>query len=223
MGYILTFLEGIKTFISPCLLPMIPIYIMYFAGGEEGNNTRKRVLTNALAFVLGFTAVFVALGAFAGVLGRLLIRYQTVINIVGGLIIILFGLSYLGVLKIPFLQRSNQSGNVKITGVLSSFVFGVVFSVSWTPCVSTFLGTALILASRQGSMVSGILMLLTYSLGLGIPFVLSAVLIDQLKGAFDFVKRHYTVINRIAGIFLIIMGLLMASGLLGRWLALLSF
>lgn len=221
MEYLITFLEGIITFVSPCLLPMIPIYVMYFAG-EGPESTRGKTFAKALAFVLGFTTVFVLLGAFAGTVGGLLVRYQTVVNLVAGGIIILFGLSYLGLFNLPFLNARGGK-QVKITGAVSAFVFGVVFSVSWTPCVGTFLGAALMQASAKGSVLQGIWMLLSYSVGLGIPFVLSALLIGRFKTAFDFIKKHFTLIGRIAGVFLIAMGILMATGLLGRWLALLSF
>lgn len=224
MEYLLTFLEGIITFVSPCLLPMIPIYVMYFAGAGQGAGTaRGKTLARALCFVLGFTVVFVALGAFAGTVGGLLVRHQTAVNVVAGALLIAFGLSYLGLFNLPFLKGHTGGRGVQITGLFSAFVFGVVFSVSWTPCVGTFLGAALMQASARGSVLHGVLMLLSYSAGLGIPFVLSAVLIGRLETAFDFIKRHFVLINRIAGIFLIAMGVLMATGLLGRWLALLSF
>ena len=107
-------------------------------------------------------------------------------------------------------------------GFFSALIFGVIFSVGWTPCVGAFLGSALMLASTQAHMVKGIMMLLCYSMGLGIPFVISAVLIDKLKGAFNFIKRNYSVINKICGIFLILVGLCMATGILGRFLTLLN-
>ena len=189
MQYLISFLEGIVTFISPCLLPMLPIYISYFAGG--GERSTAKTLTCASGFVLGFTAVFVAMGALAGTLGSFLIRYQTAVNIVLGGIVILFGLNYLGVLNLNLFR--GMGGQVKTADMnfLSAFVFGVVFSVGWTPCVGVFLGSALMLASQQGSALVGTLMLLSYSLGLGVPFLVSAVLIDQLKGAFTFIKRNY--------------------------------
>ena len=220
MQYIIAFLEGIITFISPCLLPMLPIYISYFAGG--GERSVKRTLTNASGFVLGFTLVFVAMGALAGTLGSFLTKYQTAVNIVSGLIVILFGLNYMGVLHLNFFKGTRNSMNGNNMGFWQALLFGIVFSVGWTPCVGAFLGSALMLASQQGHAVEGMLMLLAYSMGLGIPFLLSAVLIDQLKGAFTWVKRHYDIINRICGGFLIIVGILMATGSLGRLLNLLS-
>jgi len=220
MQYLISFLEGIITFISPCLLPMLPIYISYFAGG--GERTTKVTLRNAFGFVLGFTVVFVALGALAGTLGSFLIRYQTWVNIFCGALVILFGLNYMGVLKVNFFRGS--AGNVK-TGDMnftSAVVFGVIFSVGWTPCVGAFLGSALMLASQQGHVLEGMAMLLCYSLGLGVPFLMSAVLIDKLKSAFNWIKAHYDVVNKVCGGLLVVVGILMATGVLGRFLTVLN-
>ncbi len=221
MQYLLLFLEGVITFISPCLLPMLPIYLSFFAAGDTD---RKRALRNALGFVLGFTIVFVIMGAFMGVMGKLVREYQTVLNILTGVIVIVFGLNFLGVLKIGFLNRTAQKdANVKDLTFLSSMLFGIVFSIGWTPCVGAFLGSALLMASQGGSLVQGIVMLLAYSLGLGIPFVASALLIDRLKGTFDFIKKHYRIINIVSGLILVVVGILMATGYMGYWLSLLSF
>ena len=210
MQYLISFFEGILTFISPCLLPMLPVYLSYFAGGEQNS---KKTLSNALGFILGFTFLFTAMGALAGTLGSFLSKYQMAVNIVSGLIVVFFGLSFMGVIKLNIFKGSTrmQTGNL---GFFSSVLFGMVFSVGWTPCVGAFLGSALMLASQQGHVLEGTLMLLTYSLGLGIPFFLSAVLIDQLMGAFNFIKRHYTLINYICGGLFILIGILMATGIL---------
>ena len=221
MQYLLLFLEGVITFISPCLLPMLPIYLSFFAAGDTD---RRRTLRNALGFVLGFTIVFIIMGAFMGIMGKLVREYQTVLNVLTGAVVILFGLNFMGVLKIGFLNRaSQQDANVKDLNFFSSMLFGIVFSIGWTPCVGAFLGSALLLASQGGSLLQGIAMLLAFSLGLGIPFVVSALLIDRLKGAFDFIKRHYRVINLVSGLVLVIVGILMATGYMGYWLSLLSF
>ena len=220
MQYLISFLEGIITFLSPCLLPMLPIYISYFAGG--GERTMKKTLAGAAGFVLGFTIVFVAMGALAGTLGSFLIRYQTWVNLVGGLIVIVFGLNYMDLLKLNLFKGIGRSMDMAGGGFFQSALFGMVFSVGWTPCVGAFLGSALMLASQQGHVVEGSLMLLTYSLGLGVPFLVSALLIDQLKGAFNWVKAHYAVINKVCGGLLVLVGILMATGLLGRFLNLLS-
>ena len=220
MQYVISFLEGIITFISPCLLPMLPIYISYFAGG--GERTVKRTLLGASGFVLGFTAVFVAMGALAGTLGSFLTKYQTLVNILSGLLVIFFGLNFLGVFKLNLFQGGKGRIKDGEMGFFSAFLFGMVFSVGWTPCVGAFLGSALVMASQQGQMLTGIGMLLCYSLGLGIPFLLSAVLIDKLKSTFDFIKRNYRVVNLISGSLLILVGILMATGTLGWLLSLMQ-
>ena len=218
MQYIISFLEGIITFISPCLLPMLPIYISYFAGG--GERTTGKTLKGALGFVTGFTLIFVALGALAGTLGSFLRQHQTAVNIVSGLIVVIFGLSFLGVFKLNIFKGSQRSMDTQKMGFFSAMLFGMIFSIGWTPCVGAFLGSALILASQQGHVVEGMLMLLAYSMGLGIPFILSAVLIDYLKSAFNWIKKHYTVINAVSGALLIVIGILMMTGMLGRLLTL---
>ena len=219
MQYVISCLEGIITFVSPCLLPMLPIYISYFAGG--GERTTARTVKNALGFVLGFTLVFVAMGALAGTVGSFFKQHQTAVNLLSGLVVILFGLQFLGVFKWNLFRGSGRAVNGEM-GFFSAVVFGVIFSLGWTPCVGAFLGSALALASQQGHVGSGMLMLLAYSLGLGIPFLVSAVLIDKLKSAFDWIKRTYRVINLISGSLLILVGVLMATGTLGRLLNLLS-
>ncbi len=220
MQYVVSFLEGIITFISPCLLPMLPIYISYFAGG--GERSTGRTLRGALGFVAGFTVGFVLMGALAGTVGGFLRSHQTAVNIVSGLVVVFFGLNFLGVFKLNIFKGSNRSVDTADMGFFSAALFGVVFSLGWTPCVGAFLGSALMLASQQGHVLEGMAMLLAYSLGLGIPFVISAVLIDYLKSVFDWIKRHYDVINKVCGAFLILVGVLMATGTMGRLLNLLS-
>ena len=217
MQYIISFLEGIITFISPCLLPMIPIYLTYFAG--SGERTTKKTVTGALGFVSGFTLVFITMGALAGSIGSLFTKHQNIVNMVCGLIVIFFGLNFMGVFKINLFKGMKQSVNTDNMNFFSAVLFGIVFSLGWTPCVGAFLGSALMMASREGQALQGILMLLCYSLGLGIPFILSAVLIDSLKGAFTFIKKHYKIINFVSGCLLILVGILMATGTLGRILS----
>lgn len=217
MEYFITLLEGIISFISPCMLPMLPLYISYFAG-DSGK--KQHTLSRALAFVLGFTMVFTLLGVFAGSIGTFLIKYQTIVNVICGLIVIYFGLSYLNIVRIPFFRGTGSGFEIK--GLFSAFVFGMIYSVSLTPCVGAFLGSALMLASTTGGAAKGALLLLTYSLGLGIPFLLSAVLIEQLQTAFTFIKKHYKIINIICGVFLIAIGVMMTFGLMNYVLAFFS-
>ena len=220
MQILIAFLEGIITFLSPCLLPMLPVYLSYFAGG--GERTVKRTLLGASGFVAGFTVVFVAMGALAGTVGSFLKEYQTVVNIISGLVVVFFGLHFLGAFKLRLFKGMGQAVNRSNLGFFSAILFGIVFSLGWTPCVGAFLGSALMLASQSGHVLLGMGMLLAYSLGLGVPFLLSAVLIDQLKGAFNWIKRNYRIINIISGSLLILVGIAMAFGLLDRLLRVLS-
>ena len=222
MQYVITFLEGIIAFISPCHLPMLPVYLSYFAGGND-RDTKKTVL-HAFGFILGFTVVFIALGAVTGLLGGLLRQYSTAVNIVAGTIVVIFGLNYMGVFNIKILNKTRAGGAGtgagigagKVTGFFSAVLLGIVFSISWTPCIGMFLGSALILASQQGTMIRGILLLLCFSAGLGLPFLLSAVLIERLKSTFNWIKKHYKTVNLISGLFLVAMGILMMTGMLHR-------
>jgi cytochrome c-type biogenesis protein len=218
MEYVISFLEGIVTFISPCLLPMLPIYVSYFAGGDV--RSTGKTLKCASGFVLGFALVFMVMGALAGTVGSWLVRYQTAVNLAGGLIVIVFGLNYLGVLNLRLFRGSAKGVKTADMNFYSALVFGLVFSIGWSPCVGTFLGTALMMAGQRGSALVGMGMLGCYSLGLGLPFLLSAVLIDQLKGAFAFIKNHYTLINKLCGGALVLVGILMATGVLSRLLEL---
>lgn len=208
MDYILTLLEGIASFISPCLLPMVPIYISYFIGEDE-NNYKKAIL-NSVGFVLGFTTVFLILSIFASQLGAVLSNNIRYIKIFFGAVIILFGLNYMGVLNIKFLNKSKTKNmNTKNFNFIKAILFGILFSISWTPCIGTFLSSALLLIAKEQDILKGIILMLLYSIGLGIPFIISAILIEKLKNVFDFIKSHYDIIKRISGVILIGAGLYM--------------
>ncbi len=220
MQYFLTFLEGIITFVSPCLLPLLPVYLSFFAGGAQRD---RSALPGALGFVLGFTAAFTAMGAVAGGLGVVLSRHSVLLERAGGLLILLFGLNYLGVLPIGWLNRvTHREIAVEKPGFFAAFLFGLAFSIGWSPCVGAFLGSALLLASQQGSVGQGVLLLLCYCLGLGIPFLLAALLVQRLETAIRWIKSHYRVVNLVSGGLLVAMGLLMMTGLLTKWLTLLA-
>lgn len=208
MEYIFTFLEGIASFISPCILPMLPIYISYFVG-KDNSKTLKAVI-NSIGFVLGFTAVFLLLSIFASSLGTLISGSIKYIKIIFGIIIILLGLNYMGLLNLKFLNKTKRiNADTKDLNFIKAFVFGVLFSISWTPCIGTFLSSALLLIAKQQDMLKGIILMLIYSIGLGIPFVISAVFIEKLKELFDFVKKNYGKIKKISGLVLIVMGIYM--------------
>lgn len=217
MQYAILFLEGIITFISPCMLPMLPIYISYFAGQSDNDESKKNsALKNSIGFVIGFSLVFIALGALSSTVGAFLFKHYQLINIIFGVLLIILGLNYIGILKIAFLNMSRKlSFKNKNQNFFMSILFGIIFSVGWTPCIGTFLGSALMLAANSGTVLKGILMLLVYSLGLGIPFIISAILIQQLKKTFDFIKRNYKIINTISGLLLVALGIMMIFGIFG--------
>lgn len=222
MQYLILFLEGIITFISPCILPMLPIYISYFIGGEEKN--KKSALINSIGFVIGFSIIFTILGIGASTLGIFIKQYMKIFNFLGGAILVIFGLSYMEIIKVGFLQKQIKiKYTIKDFSFGKSLIFGFIFAIGWTPCVGTFLGSALMIASQSSHMIEGFIMLLVYSLGLGIPFIISALLIDSLKSTFDFIKRNYKVINNISGLLLIVIGIFMMTGYLSKILSFFSF
>ncbi len=200
-----TFLEGVISFVSPCMLPLLPVYVAYFAAGEAGKGT---VFARALSFMVGFTVVFVALGVFAGSLGSALAAHRMAVNVVCGVLVIVFGLGYLGLFRLPF---AGMNTNRTPTSVAGAFIFGLIYSISLTPCVGAFLGAALMVAASEGGAAKGAVLLLAYSLGLGVPFVASAILLGRFKAAFGFIKSRYNVINPICGALLVLFGLWMAS------------
>ena len=208
MEYLFTFLEGLASFISPCLLPMLPIYISYFIGEEQ--KSKKKAILNSIGFVLGFTLVFLLLSIFASTVGRFISSYTKYIKIVLGIIIIILGFNYMEIIKLKFL---NKTKGIKIKNrslnFLKAMFFGILFSISWTPCIGTFLSSALLLVAKEQEFVKGIMLMLLYSIGLGIPFIISAGLIEKLKEVFDFIKKNYKKVKIVSGLILIGMGIYM--------------
>lgn len=212
--YLLTFTEGVLTFISPCILPMLPIYFSYLAG-TSGNDKiqnaagKSNLLANSFAFVLGFTLVFVALGATVTTLGHFLINNRSLLQKISGLIMMVFGLSFMGILNLKFLNMEKRLDfKFEKLRFFSSILFGMVFGFGWTPCLGTFLGSALALASSSKTITQGVLLLLVYSIGLGIPFILTSVLFEKVKGAFKLIQKHSRTISIVSGILLVIAGIL---------------
>ena len=206
MEYLFTFIEGLASFISPCILPMLPIYISYFIG--ENNDKPSKSVINAIGFTSGFTIVFIILSILASQFGSLISSNMKFFKIVFGVVIIILGLNYMDILKIKFLNNISQiKANTKNLNFFKSLVFGILFSLGWTPCIGTFLSSALLLVASKQSMLKGIILMLLYSIGLGIPFIISAVLIEKLQELFSFIKKHYGIIKKISGIILILMGL----------------
>lgn len=214
MEYFITFIEGVASFVSPCVLPVIPIYISYFATGSKSS---KKTLLNALGFVCGFSIIFILLGVFAGTFGKFIHEYVDYFNIIFGVFLIFIGLNYMGFLIIKIFNKTKgiQTEN-KNLNFITSLVFGAIFSLTWTPCVGAFLSSALILASTMGSILKGAILLSLYSLGLAIPFIITALFLEKLKKTFDFIKKHYSIINKICGSILILFGIYkLVFGLIG--------
>ena len=205
MEFILTFVEGIASFISPCVLPLVPIYISYFAGQDS---KKHKAILNSLAFVIGFSIVFIVLAVLANRFGTVIVGLTKYIKIIFGIIIIILGLNYMNILKFNIFGKFKKlQMNVKNLNFIKSLIFGMLFSISMTPCVGTFLTSALLLIATEERLVKGIILIILYCLGLGIPFIISAILIDKLKNLFNFIKKNYNIIKYICGLILIIMGI----------------
>lgn len=214
MNILLGLLDGLMAFVSPCILPMLPIYVMYFAG--DGQGSLKKRLINTLGFILGFTVIFVAMGAAASSLGSLLIKNQRLLTRLSGAVIIVFGLNYLGVLKFT-LGGGSVKADVKNLTFAKSLVFGMAFTFGWTPCLTAFLGSALMLASRSETLFEGMLLLFCFSMGLAIPFLLTSLALRQATALFAFLKRNMRVIKIVSGVVLIAIGALMLFDLFGYY------
>lgn len=207
--FLLLFIEGILAFISPCFLPLLPVYLTYLTGQGE-DQSRRRVFINSLGFIAGFTMVFVTLGMTATSLSHFFIAQRLLFQRIGGILLILFGLNMMGFFRIGLLNR--QTGFTlrrEKEGVLSSLLFGVVISFGWSPCLGAFLGAALLQAADAGTVWLGGLKLLVFSLGLGLPFLTAALLFNNLTRVFAAIKKHYRTISLVSGLFLMILGMLM--------------
>jgi len=218
-------LAGLLSFISPCVLPLIPGYLSFISGVsiEELSSREKtkshfwKVVINTVFFVLGFSIVFILLGASATSIGSLLQKHMAIFNKVAGIVVFIFGLHLAGVFKIKTLnyEKRFHTGQKKM-GVLGSALIGIAFAFGWTPCIGPILGTILTLAAQQNSINHGIILLLFYSAGLGIPFILTALLFNYLIGAFGFIKRHFRAVELISGGLLMLVGVLIFFNLLQR-------
>ena len=219
VGFLAAFSAGLLSFLSPCVLPLIPGYLSFMTGMStaelaESERSTSRVLVPAVLFVLGFGIVFVAMGASASVLGQFLTAYRPVVEKVAGLAVIAFGVLMLGVLRIPGLYgeaRADMSRSVSF-GRGASVVMGMAFAAGWTPCVGPILGSILALAGASGSVGYGAALLLVYSLGLGLPFIGVALLFGRVRPLLAWLSRHSLMVNRVAGAMLIAIGLLIFTG-----------
>lgn len=220
----LAFAAGLLSFVSPCVLPLLPVYLSFISGVgvEDLGREHRRVFWTSLLFVAGFTAVFMLMGAGAGGIGRLLIEYREILTIVAGAFIAVSGLVVAGVLKLP---EPVLRVTPRRAGAGGAFLTGAALAVGWTPCVGYVLGAILSMAATSQSAVSGSLLLLVYSIGLGVPFVLAALAFDWVSARLGWVKRHYRGIQVTAGVLLTVFGVLMMLGVLervSRWLPVFS-
>lgn len=218
MYFLLTFAEGVLTFVSPCILPMLPVYFLYLAGESTidavyASRRPGRLVKNAAGFVTGFTLVFILLGATVTSFGFFLSSHRGLLEKISGLLMIIFGLNFVGILKIPFLNMTRRIDyQFKSLSFVTSVLFGIVFALGWSPCLSTFLGSALALASNSKTLAEGILLLLLFSLGLGLPFILTSIIFDRIKGTFRQIQAHSRLISAVSGILLIAAGILVFLG-----------
>jgi cytochrome c-type biogenesis protein len=227
------FIAGVLSFVSPCVLPLIPGYLSYISGlsldemqgagqAEAGAAARRRVIIASVFFVLGFSLVFVSLGAAASVVGEFLRERLRLLSKVAGVIVILFGLHTMGVLRIGWLYSEKRvQVQQKPTGAIGAFLVGIAFAFGWTPCIGPILAGILAIAAAQDTIGKGVQLLAVYSLGLGVPFLLTAVAIDRFFTAFARIRRYYHAIEVTSGLLLVVIGVLIFTDrftIIARWL-----
>jgi len=214
---VIAFSAGLLSFVSPCVLPLVPSYVTYITGAsfkeltdvEARTKLRWVTLFHSFFFIVGFSLIFILMGASATYLGQLLAQYQYWIMKGGGVLIILLGIHFTGIIKIPFLHIEKRfEMRKKPLGYVGSLLVGVVFAAGWTPCIGPILSTILIYASTSKSLATGILLLVYYSIGLGIPFFLSSLAFNSFLSAFRKINRYMSIINIVSGLFLIAIGIL---------------
>jgi cytochrome c-type biogenesis protein len=219
VGLAVAFGAGLLSFLSPCVLPLVPSYVTFITGMsfEDAARARRHALTHALLFVLGFTIVFVLLGAGATTLGRVLVAYRDVVARAGGVLVIVFGLFLLGVFNLGAFQRERRVHLAdKPAGYLGTVLVGIAFAAGWTPCIGPVLGAILTYNLGADDVGRGALMLLAYALGLAVPFVLAAVALERFLTVFARFRRHLGVASRAAGGLLVVVGVLMITGDIAR-------
>lgn len=214
VGLAVAFGAGVASFLSPCVLPLIPSYITFITGMtlDDVPRARRVALVHALLFVLGFSLIFLALGVSATLIGRLLVMYRVWITRVGGLLVLAFGLYLLGVFNLGAFARERRIHVTdKPLGYLGTVVVGIAFGAGWTPCIGPILGSILTFAATQGEAAKGATLLGAYSLGLAVPFVLAAVAMERFLVAFNTMKRHMVWVSRVSGALLVIVAILMIT------------
>ena len=225
ISYWTAFGAGLLSFFSPCVLPLVPAYLANLAGAAALETTyeRKRVILtflHSIAFVLGFSILFILMGASAGLIGSTIISYAETLRIVAGVMVILFGIFLIASYKIPWLnyEKRMHVGSARVPGYLRSLLIGALFAVGWTPCIGPILGSILFIAAYTCETTKGALLLSAYSLGLGIPFLLIGLAWGYIVPLWKSINRYLVLISIISGVFLIIIGVLMLTGQL-TWLS----
>lgn len=211
---------GLVSFFSPCVVPLLPGYLSYatgLSGADLESARRGRMVLGSSLFVLGFSAVFVAMGTASGALGDWLIVYSRQISVVLGIFTILVGIAFLGL--VPWMQRDVRVHKVPAVGLTAAPLLGVLFGLGWTPCIGPTLSAVQVLAFQEGTAGRGALLSLAYSIGLGLPFVLAALAFRRMLGAVRWVRRHQVWVTRVGGIMLIAVGLLLVTGVWDLWVA----
>lgn len=212
---------GVLSFLSPCILPLIPSYIAFITGisieelslEESLRQVRKKVIANSLMFILGFSLIFIALGASATFLGKFLFRNIRWFEIIGGALVILFGIHFTGIFRLRFLDREKKVHlKKKPLGYLGTCLVGIAFGAGWTPCVGPILGSILTMAATTQNILKGIVLLAFYSIGIGVPFFLSGLIIHRFFEYFKAIRKYFKVITVAGGVLLIIVGILLISG-----------
>lgn len=228
IGVLIAFSAGLLSFLSPCVLPLIPSYVTFITGlsFDDVQQARRAALTHGVLFVLGFSLIFLAMGAGATMLGQVLIQNRDWISRVGGVIIIIFGLYLLGVLNIGFMSRERRFHVAdKPVGYLGTVLVGIAFGAGWTPCLGPILGSILVYTGSQADLGRGMWLLSAYSMGLAVPFLLSAVAIDRFTAFFQRMRKQMIWISRISGAVMIIIGILLLTNyftVLASWLTTLT-
>ncbi|MFQ6083531.1 MAG: cytochrome c biogenesis CcdA family protein [Candidatus Aminicenantia bacterium] len=221
ISFLVAFSAGFLSFLSPCVLPLIPSYLAFISGvsieeltqEESLKSARKKVVLNSLTFVLGFSTIFIILGASATLIGNLFLQHKRILEIGGGIIVILLGAHFSGLIKIKFLEKERTIHfDRKPLGYLGSFLVGVAFAAGWTPCIGPILATILTLAASAQNISKGIIMLSFYSLGLGLPFFISGIILHKFFEYFKNFRKYFKLVTLIGGIFLIIIGILLLTG-----------
>lgn len=224
IGVMIAFSAGLLSFLSPCVLPLIPSYVTFITGLslDDVQQSRRTALIHGVLFVLGFTLIFLAMGAGATLLGQTLLQNRDWISKVGGVVIIIFGLYLLGVLNLGFLSRERRYHVAdKPVGYLGTIAVGIAFGAGWTPCLGPILGSILVYTGTQADLGKGMWLLSAYSLGLAVPFLVSAVAIDRFTAFFQRMRRQMVWISRVSGAIMIAIGLLLVTGyftVLASWL-----